>query len=499
MRAEQLVTFALAGVLALLILVAKRDLGGAVWVVIVGVVAVAVAFLPLGRRSAATWAPVVLSYLRRRSTGRHRFRSQAHVLGHFIYMTPRRSVADVVPPEQRPQSLRGLQILEAQLSSRRDSMAVIKDGKRRTYTAVLSARGASFLVDETAQPGQIAVWNSILAGYGLSGTVSRLQWQQRSLPDDGRGVTRYHREVDERLRAAGQPPPEAAARIYGQAIAEGRPVTRQHQLLLAVQVDARRPAAARLMKEKGQGVIDRGAAALLMEELDSLSHALGAAGIEVEGILTPGLLSRYIRSAYEPEFLGRWEVLEEAWRQRGEEAPDGPHVHNAWPHFAEEGFSYYRTGPRAMHSTFWIREWPRGEVRPDFLSPLLVYTECVRTVSMTLVPIDPDKAERIAQAAKTGQAAEAKRREKGGWITTWRQQREQEHTEQIGQELADGYVGYRIAGYVTVSARTPGELETSCTDVQKLAAQSGQLQLERLAGEQEVAFTYALPLCRGVR
>src|SRR6202022_1074593 len=119
--------------------------------------------------------------------------------------------------------------------------------------------------------------------------------------------------------------------------------------------------------------------------------------------------------------------------------------------------------------------------RPDFLAPLLVYSECVRTVSLTMAPVPPDKADRHVNAAKTGQAAEQRRRDKGGWVTTWRQQREQEHVEQVGQELADGHVGYQIGGYVTVSAATPGELETACADAMKLAAQSGQLQLERLA------------------
>src|ERR1700730_5304271 len=83
LRGEQLVTFAVAGVMALLILMSTRDLGGAVWLVVVGLTAVAAAFVPLGRRPAATWAPVVASYLRRRATGRHVFRSQAHLRGHF--------------------------------------------------------------------------------------------------------------------------------------------------------------------------------------------------------------------------------------------------------------------------------------------------------------------------------------------------------------------------------------------------------------------------------
>ena len=66
------------------------------------------------------------------------------------------------------------------------------------------------------------------------------------------------------------------------------------------------------------------------------------------------------------------------------------------------------------------------------------------------------------------------------------------------EELAEGHAAVRFAGYVTVSARGPEELERHCSEIEH-AAQMARLELLRLHGQQEQAFTYTLPLCRGLR
>ena len=66
------------------------------------------------------------------------------------------------------------------------------------------------------------------------------------------------------------------------------------------------------------------------------------------------------------------------------------------------------------------------------------------------------------------------------------------------EELADGHAAVRFAGYVTVSAQSDEELERHCSEVEH-AAQMARLELLRLYGQQEEAFTYTLPLCRGLR
>ena len=59
-------------------------------------------------------------------------------------------------------------------------------------------------------------------------------------------------------------------------------------------------------------------------------------------------------------------------------------------------------------------------------------------------------------------------------------------------ELSDGHAAYRYCGYVTVTARGPEELETACGEVLQAAHQC-RLELRRLYGAQDVAFTWTLP------
>ena len=63
--------------------------------------------------------------------------------------------------------------------------------------------------------------------------------------------------------------------------------------------------------------------------------------------------------------------------------------------------------------------------------------------------------------------------------------------------MQEGYADFRFSGYVTVSAAAEDELDAACAEVHHAAQQSG-LELRRMAGEQDVAFTYGLPLGRGL-
>ena len=66
------------------------------------------------------------------------------------------------------------------------------------------------------------------------------------------------------------------------------------------------------------------------------------------------------------------------------------------------------------------------------------------------------------------------------------------------EELADGHADCRFSGYVAVSAPDPDALEEACGEVEQLAQQC-RLQLTRQRGRQAEAFTWTLPLCRGLR
>jgi len=150
----------------------------------------------------------------------------------------------------------------------------------------------------------------------------------------------------------------------------------------------------------------------------------------------------------------------------------------------------------ALYATYWVAEWPRVEVGPDFLSPLLL-AGVRRTVSLTLAPVPPERARREVEAARTADAADEELRRRAGFLATARHRREAEGVLQRESELADGHAEFRFSGYVTVSGADRPGLEVACAEIEQ-AAQQSRIELRRLYGQQRDAFTWTLPLGRGL-
>ena len=149
------------------------------------------------------------------------------------------------------------------------------------------------------------------------------------------------------------------------------------------------------------------------------------------------------------------------------------------------------------HATYWVAEWPRTDVGPDFLGPLLLASDIRRTVSVVMEPLGPIEASRKVEQARTADIADAELRRRGGFLATARRRREEEILVRREVELADGHAQYRFSGYVTVSAADPGALEEACGRVEQAAGQAG-LELRRCYGDQANTFLCTLPLGRGL-
>jgi hypothetical protein len=65
-------------------------------------------------------------------------------------------------------------------------------------------------------------------------------------------------------------------------------------------------------------------------------------------------------------------------------------------------------------------------------------------------------------------------------------------------EIAAGYGEVRFSGFVTVSGRDRDDLRSATSHVLEHAARA-RLELHRMYGQQADAFTFTLPLCRGLR
>jgi hypothetical protein len=117
---------------------------------------------------------------------------------------------------------------------------------------------------------------------------------------------------------------------------------------------------------------------------------------------------------------------------------------------------------------------------------------------VTIEAISPLKAMREVESARTSDSADRELRGRMGFMETARRRRQTEAVARREEELADGHAAVRFAGYVTVSAQTLEELERHCSDIEH-AAQMARLELLRMYGQQDEAFKYTLPICRGLR
>lgn len=473
LRGSQIIVLVSAAVVCILALHVPQPALAAGLAFLVALSGVGGSFYPVGGRTPEQWAPLVGSFLLARFRGQHRFTSVAPLTG-------RTRAAE--PSLDQPEILAGITVIAAPVSG--GELGVIKDATTGTYAAVISVRGRSFaLLDQHAKARLLDEWADVIAGLGREGSpVSRMQWIERTVADTGDGPNQYLRE------AMAIPRQSSPAASYMQLVDEAGPVSQHHETFVVVQIDAAR--GRRQVKQAGGG--DDGACTVLAREAHGVATRLIGADLEVMGLLTPRLVAEVIRVAYDP--AARRRIV-----RRGVDDPEmaGVTPDQAWPQATHTSWDTYRTDS-AVHATYWCAEWPRIDVGPDFLAPLLLQTWVQRSVSVTLEPVSALRAQREVEHARTTDLADAEIREKAGFLTTMRRQREEENVARREQELADGHADVRFSGYITVTAADLDELEVACAEIEQQAGQA-RLVLRRMSAEQDIAFTYTLPLCRGLR
>jgi hypothetical protein len=445
--------------------------------------AAAICFWPIAGRSVEEWLPVAARQGVRRLRGTHRHRSGVPEAGVSTDESGR-----PVPVVSLSGAARGLELLAAPLSG--ESVGVIKDRRARSFTAALAVRVTSFgLLDRGEQESRLAGWGGVLAGLAREGSpVNRIQWVERTVPADGDEIGRYLGDAWDKGAA---PLESLPMRSYLELASRAPAVSKDHELFICLQIDAKR-AWRQIKRAGGANGPDAGACTVLLRELEALAERLASADVKVIGPLRPGMLATTIRIAFDP-----WSRPALARLAAADPERDGINAGAAWPVATEASWAAYRTDG-ALHATYWVAGWPRGEVGAAFLSPLLLNAQMARAVAVTLESISPLKAIREVEAARTSDLADQELRGRMGFIETARRRRLAEATERREEELADGHAAVRFAGYVTVSARDPEELERNCAEIEH-AAQMARLELRRLYGQQEGAFTYTLPLCRGLQ
>jgi hypothetical protein len=381
------------------------------------------------------------------------------------------------PTIDPPPALRPLRIGEAAYRGR--LVGVISGQRGRHLTAVLACRVVGFsMLDAEAQERRLARWGLVLSG--AAGTaIRRIQWVERTVPSRGDELARWVvSERDPAVPLRG----EAMIESYLELLGTSARVTQEHEILVAVQVDSRR------VRERGARAVVNS----LVEHAERIARGLEAAEVTVLGALSPAQLARALRTAFDPYASSELAALETADPQR-----EGPAEAGAWPLGADETWDHYRSDG-AFHATFWIGAWPRVEVSPMFMDALLGRSSTVRSVAVTFEPLAPERSTREVEAAITRDRADGELRRRFGQSETARQRQAEEATARREAELAAGHGEVRLAGFVTVTGRDPDDLRRACSEVHEHAARA-RIELHRMYGQQADAFTFTLPLCRGLR
>jgi hypothetical protein len=472
-RLGQAVLLAAGAAAAVAVLDLAPSAGGAVGATLMLGAAVALATLPVAGGTAEEWAPVLATYMARRISRRTEFRAPIPVLG--ARWGRGRPLGRPAP--HPPGTLSDVEIIEVAYRGRQVGALGERGGRR--MTAVLACEVVSFaLLDPDAQERRLARWGNVLAS--AAGTpIRRLQWIERTAPAQADELARWlHDARDPAIPLRGSPMIES----YLELIGASTTVAHDHEILVAVQVDV-----ARLSHGRREAL-----GAALVEQAERVALGLEAAEIRVLGALSPGQLGRCLRTAFDPYARGELTAVEAVDAER-----DGVTAADAWPLAVREGWEQMRCDG-ALHATFWISGWPRVEVSPMFMDAMLGHSGAVRSVAVTFEPVSPQRSTREVEAAITRDRADSELRRRFGQAETARQRQAHEAALRREQELAAGHAEVRLAGFVTVSGRDEQELRRACSEVIEHAARA-RLELRRMYGQQAEAFTFTLPLARGLR
>lgn len=381
--------------------------------------------------------------------------------------------------ERRPLAPPGMELREDRGLPGDDPLGVIRDVRHGTWAAVVAVRGRPYsLLDPADQAGRLEMWRRVLGALARPGSpIRRVQWVERTGPAPVEELYESLRRIEAPAGdlAGGRLAGGASAQVsgYRELLEQSAQDMTGHDAWVVLAVDMTR------RRGRGGGSGEGAGVASLRRELRLLEGQLRAADLE------PG----------RPLDLAGLAAVVEAGRDVRPPRPRAG-ARAAWPLASDEGWAHLHSDG-AWHATYWIAEWPRVEVGPDFLLPLLLGAGR-RSVSLIMAPVPAERAIREVRSSRTADLADSELRQKAGFLPSARREMESEGALRREAELADGHCEYRFSGYVTVTAGSEEELGAACAEAEH-AAQSGRMELRRLYGRQAEALTWTLPLARGLR
>jgi hypothetical protein len=472
-------------VIAIGLLAGSHSVLALVVAIVVAVAGVAVAFWPVANRTVAQWAPVHLAYAVRALSGAVRWSSPA--IGQGVTVDEH---GELRYPIALPSVLAGVEIISVRRPG--GEVGLLFDRRQRTLCAVLQIRLRAFgLLGDRDQERRLAAFGELQNDLARDGSpVQRIMLLKRTVPRKTNELVTYLKAHCERMDST-------SVRAMFEVIDRSAELSREHEVFFVVQMPAVRMSrsARRRMSEAEQR--DR-AGAEAAEQLEGIARHLQAAEIaikSVDGALTPRALARMVKDSFDP--FGR--LLRD---RRDLLAPEqaGLDAAHAWPISTHDFRDRYRADS-ADHIVWQIQEWPKVPVTAGFLAPLTLRPDLpVHTIAIVMEPIPTRQAMREAERRRVSDEAAAQTRAKMRQLETSEHRARSEQGDREEREIAGGLSSWRWEAYICASVPAGDEdaIEGAVGQIESACTRSFLLPT-RLYGEQERAFTWCLPLCRGLR
>ncbi len=422
--------------------------------------ALLLAYVPFHGRKVIDWAPVVLHWWLRRAVRQHRFRARP--------LKPRPAGSLALPGDAAR-----LRVVVDEVTG----AALIHDPHVGTLTAVLQVRhGAFVLVDPATQAARADAWGRVLGGLATHHRgITRVQVLERVLPDAGVDVETW-------WARNGHHDGSWMAQSYSELLAQATPAAERHESMIAISLSL--SAAASSIREHGAGL--RGATAVMRERMRSFEAAVRSAELSPAGWLTDTGLAWVLRTAYDPQAAERLDGTRV-----------GRRLSTAGPLAVDEEWTRLRSDS-GWHAALWVSEWPRLEVVPGFLWPLVLAPRVRRSLSIVVEPVPTAAALKEVRRERFEHASDQINRDKRGQITDYATVQELEDVNQRERELVSGHGELRYAAFIAVTAPTREALTAAVDEITNAAVEC-YCEVRVLWGEQAVGFAAAaLPLCRGI-
>ena len=269
---------------------------------------------------------------------------------------------------------------------------MVHDPHRQVLSVTVAVTHPAYvLLSPGDQQSRVSAWGRLLASLSKSGYCAAIQVLEATVPDPGTGVAGFYARH-------GTHDGGWADANYAALLAQSSHASSAHRTTITLALDMRK--AAKAIKEAGRGV--KGAAAVLRSQMEALDYSLRAAELHVDRWLDAASLAVVVRQAYDPAASLR---------------PDSPGatLRSAGPVGVSEHWSYLRHDS-GFSTVLWISEWPRQNVAPNFLHPVLFAQGVRRSLSLVARPLGANEALKQIRKEKTEAVTDSAQKAKVGQI-----------------------------------------------------------------------------------